>query len=205
MDPIQVPVCMRCPDRTPLRPEPAARSVRCRSCGWERAVSPYPLVLVTGESGAGKSTIAPIVRERLSVYRRSAVFDADLFLHHLDRGWAAWCNDWLLLAHALGENDTVMVLFGCIDPDLLAAAPARYLVSGLEIVLLDCGDRARVSRLEARPPWRGWDDDGIADCLARARALRARPYFRIDTTDESPVRSADRCAEHLTRRISEAV
>jgi hypothetical protein len=130
-----------------------------------------------------------------------AVHDADLFLHHLERGWDAWCNDWLLLAHALGENDMMMILFGCIEPEVLAAAPARNLVNGVEVILLDCTDTVRAKRLAVRPGWRGWDDESIATCVARAAALRAKPYFRIDTSDESPAESAARCVDRVARRL----
>lgn len=97
-----------------------------------------PMVLITGPSGAGKSTAATRLRSLLTTHRRFVVIDSDLMLHHAEANWRAWCNDWLLLAYGLAENDLILVLCGALDPKDLLDTPAARLINGIRVILLKC-------------------------------------------------------------------
>jgi dephospho-CoA kinase len=155
------------------------------------------MVLIVGRSGSGKSTVAPVVRERLGPHGRYVVLDTDLLLHVAQFDWTMWLNDWLLLAYGLAQNGFTLVLCGQIDPEKLEHLPARPFVGEFVVLLLDCSAHVRTARLRARPPWRGWTENLIDDELVESQQMRTRGYDRFCTDATTP----ELLAAQLTERI----
>ena len=80
---------MQCGPGTVLQPDQQAHVLRCPRCGIERRLPGRPLFVVTGASGAGKSTIVEPLRRRLPGYE---VFEADVLLHVAALAWDTWRN-----------------------------------------------------------------------------------------------------------------
>lgn len=113
---------------------------------------------------------------------RYTVIDTDLFLHMARFGWPVWCNNWLLLAHGLAENESVLVLCGAVDPRDLENLPARHLVGRIQPLLLTCPASVIATRLRTRPTWRQWNEERIAKQIEYAKELSSLGYQSIDTS-----------------------
>jgi hypothetical protein len=99
--------CMTCGPGSVVDLEPSASVLRCSSCGAVTEVPALPLFVVTGASGAGKTTVtAPLQR----LLPECAVFEGDLILQVSALGWDMWRDTWLRIAHgvALSGRPTVL-------------------------------------------------------------------------------------------------
>jgi hypothetical protein len=85
--------CMTCGPGAALERDTRAPVLRCPRCGAVQRVPARPLFVVTGASGAGKTTITGPLRRRLP---DCAVFEADLTLQVAALGWETWRDTWLL-------------------------------------------------------------------------------------------------------------
>lgn len=183
--------CMQCGPGVVLEPGDDPGLLHCERCGASRWVPGYPLFLVTGTSGAGKTTVVqPLGR----ILPECVVLDVDVILHVAAMGWETWRNTLLQLAnaHALGGRATV--LCGSMLPEDLTELPARRLIGPIHCCTLYCPDSVLVERLRQRPAWRGsGDEEFIANQLKFAAALRAR----ISPAFESSGQSAEELAERI--------
>ena len=187
--------CMDCgPDalieREPSEPEVAI--LRCHRCGDRQRVPVRPLFVVTGPSGAGKTTVTGPLRRLLP---QCDVFEADLTWHIAAAGHDNWRNTWLQLAHGVALNGRATVLCGSLTPDQLERLPARKLIGPIHFCLLDCPDGVRAARLRARPAWR---DSSSEDVIVRhqrfAAWLRAQIQPCFDTGAVTPEETAAQIA-----------
>jgi hypothetical protein len=187
--------CMRCDALTRLEVDRTANVLRCPGCGDTRPLPSLPLFVVTGASGTGKSAIVDGLRRRLP---RCEVFETDLILQVAELGWARWCDTWLLVAYGVALNGRATVLCGSLQPDQLEPLPARPLVGDIHFCNLDCPDDVLAERLRARPAWRGWNEQRIAEHQRFAAALRSR----IDPTFDTSAHSVEEVADQVARWIS---
>jgi hypothetical protein len=156
----------------------------------------HPLVVLSGASGAGKSTIVPLLIERLA--GTCAVFDVDWLIDPLreaapDRSvaWDAFRDTWLHVAAGLAQNRLPTVLVGPYIPDHLETLPGRELVGEIVYGVLDCSDDVRRTRIEARPSWRLRDID---EQVAFGAWLRTNLAPVFDTDSVIPEKTADAVA-----------
>lgn len=181
--------CQACDEPRLMVPDQNQRAVRCPECG---SVAPQavirPLFVVTGASGAGKTTILPALLTELR--GTAAVFDADSLIDPLARAasdgqinWTAFTDTWLHIAHDVAQNGLPTLLTAPFIPEQLAALPGRAWVGDIHFLVLDCPDDARRRRIEARPRWRDRDTDAQVDF---GRWLRKNLAPVIDTTTRSP-------------------
>jgi hypothetical protein len=145
-------------------------------------VPDFPLFVVTGASGAGKTTITGPLRRALP---GCDVFDTDIILQVAALGWDTWRNTWLRLAHAIALNGRVTVLCGSLLPSQLETLPARKLIGPIRFCTLDCPDTVLAGRLGRRPSWRG---TSTADAIARHQRFAA--WLRANMKNPGPLISA---------------
>jgi broad-specificity NMP kinase len=186
---------MRCDPLTQLAADRSTNLLRCPRCGDARPLPPLPLFVITGASGTGKSAIAAGLRRRLP---HCEVFETDLILQVAELGWDKWRDTWLLLAHGIALNGRATVLCGSLQPEQLEGLPARHLVGETHFCNLDCRDDVLAERLRARPAWRGWNEQRIAEHQRFAASLRSR----IDPTFDTSARSVEEVADQVARWIT---
>lgn len=191
--------CQTCHDATLMAP--ADDVARCATCGAEDlAAVRRPLIVVTGASGSGKTTILPALLDRL----RGAcmVFDVDWlgdpFSRHPGAGtgsqWPVIRDVWLHVAHGVAQNGLPSLLLGPFIPEHLDGLVGRRWVGEIHYVVLDCPDDERVRRLAARPRWRSRDVD---DQLGFAAWLRQNLAPVVDTSGTTPGAVADEVAARV--------
>jgi hypothetical protein len=185
--------CQACDEPRLMAPGPDDGVVRCPECG---SVAPQavirPLFVVTGASGAGKTTIFPELL--LQLRGTAAVFDADSLIDPLGRAakdgqinWTAFTDTWLHVAHGVAQNGLPTLLLAPFIPENLDPLPGRAWVGDIHYLVLDCPDDERRRRMEARPRWRARD---IEEQTAFGRWLRANLDPVVDTTTRSPAEVA---------------
>lgn len=194
--------CLQCGPGVLLQPDRQARLLRCPGCGTGQRLAAYPLFVVTGASGTGKSTIVEPLRLRLT---GCEVFDTDVILHVAALGWDTWRNTWLQLAHAIALNGRATVLCGSLVPAQLEALPARRLVGPAHFCNLDCPDAVLANRLRTRPAWRDLSSETkIAEHQHFAAWLRERIQPTIDTSMLCPDDVADRVTKWIRPLLAAA-
>lgn len=200
--------CQACDE--PRLMEPEGSVIRCGHCENTVPMAPVqPVFLVSGASGAGKSTILP---ELVAVLRGECiVFDGDWLIdpfvgqpsvediHSIH--WPSVQEAMLHIAHGLSQNGLPTLLLGSFMPQTLHTNRARRWVGDAHFLVLDCPDNERRLRLEARPPWRGRDIDAQ---LGFALWLRTNLSPVIDTSTTTPRGVAEQVAtwvrSHLEHR-----
>ena len=163
-----------------------------------RPLPSLPLFVVTGASGTGKSAIVDGLRRRLP---HCEPFETDLILQVAELGWDKWQDTWLLLAHGIALNGRATVLCGSLQSEQLEPLPARPLVGDIHFCNLDCPDDVLAERLRARPAWRGWNEQRIAEHQRFAASLRARIEPTFDTSAHSVEEVADQVARWVTGHL----
>lgn len=152
------------------------------------------LRIVTGAPGAGKSAI---VAALLAAPCDILVLDADWLLEPasdlvgrslVDANdlWPAYRRLWLRFLQMLARNGRTAALFAPAHPDEYADLTPLPWLSSIDWLLLDCDDRTRTARLQAR----GWISTSIEEALVDARALRLAVPTVIDTSETTPEEAA---------------
>lgn len=184
--------CMTCGPDAVLRRDPLLAVLQCPRCGDVRRVPALPMFVVTGASGAGKTTVAGPLRRLLP---GCEVFEADITLPVAALGWNTWRNTWLRIAHDVALNGRVTVLCGSLLPSQLEAVPARKLLGPIHFANLDCPDDVLAERLRVRPAWRhGSVDSTISEHQRFAAWLRAHIRPSWDTSVLTPGEAAEQIA-----------
>lgn len=186
-------------ERDPAEQEPGTAVLRCPRCGDRQRIPVKPLFVVTGPSGAGKTTVTAPLRRLLP---ECDVFEVDLTLHNAAAGYDNWRNTWLQLAYGVGLNGRTTILSGSLTPDQLERLPFRKLIGPIHFCVLDCSDDVRAARLRARPAWRDSSSEEVIVQNQRFAAwLRERISPCFDTGAVSPERSAEQVASWVRDRL----
>ena len=119
----------------------------CDACGYQFTKIVLPLFIVTGASGAGKSTIIEPLQHLLPEY---GVFDKDSIWAS---SWDMVANDFFRIASALAQGDKKTVIVGTIVPHHLEGLSDRDLVGEIYYINLHTDDQTRRTRLTTRRKW----------------------------------------------------
>ncbi|GAB2492080.1 nucleoside kinase [Nocardiopsis aegyptia] len=162
---------------------------------------------MSGPSGTGKSTIAGLLLERLR--DRFVVLEQDLL-------WVGGLRDpadehrlfrstWLRTAAMVQQNGRPVVLCGTVVPPEFEPLPERALFTDVHYLALTCDPGVLAARLRARPAWRGWDEERIAETLDFADWVAEEadhltpPLTLVDTTTAGPADTAAEVAAWVER------
>jgi hypothetical protein len=177
----------------------------CPECGHRHPFLQAPLLLVTGASGTGKSTVL----RRLQGLSQAVLFDSDiLWGPHFEKDPHAFFETWLRVCKNTAQAGKPVVLFGAgtgVPANLEACVERRYF-SRLHHLALVCEEAALAVRLRARPSWRAsGSEEQIQEQLRFNRWFRvegpARGIALVDTSHEMPNATAERVKDWIVRTL----
>ena len=151
----------------------------------------YPLCIVTGAPGSGKSTT---LKAFLDLHSGYIAFDidwlaeaasdlADKNIYSDSSTWKPYASLWFEVLHAIYKNGQIPVFFTPNDPQDIERYGQPAWCNDIKWLLLDCDDQTRRERLVHRPDW---TEAMIAESFADARVLRQAIQLQIDTGLLSP-------------------
>jgi hypothetical protein len=163
----------------------------CPECSFRHKFVQLPLLIVSGASGAGKSTVCHALLGRLN---NVVILDADILwrpeFNQPENNYRAFFEIWLRMCKNIAQSGRPVVLFGAGAgvPDNIEPCVERRYFSRVAYLALVCDDNALAERLQSRPQWRGCNDPAyIADHQNFNRwfktyASTQPPIDRLDTT-----------------------
>ncbi|MCC7449469.1 MAG: nucleoside kinase [Anaerolineae bacterium] len=186
-------VCPYCGENTVANPERSSDSTRCANCGKAIPTHIFPLFVVTGASGSGKTAVVPELRCTL---RHCVVFDKDLLWGRCGN-WEQFYNNWLRIAYSIAQGGRYTVIAGIIMPGDFDSCEDRGLIGPIYYVNLHCDDAVREQRIRARPAWRQSTNEWFiqeqrrvaAELLTLAPGLDP-PMYVINTSAQSTAATA---------------
>ena len=151
----------------------------------------YPLYLVTGAPGSGKSTTLDAFIELHSAY---IVFDIDWLAESASglarrnifddsSTWKPYSELWFEVLHGVYKNGKTPILFTPNDPGDIAQYGQPAWCNKVNWLLLDCDDQTRRERLQHRPDW---TEAMIDEAITDADFLRQAIHLQVDTKLLSP-------------------
>jgi hypothetical protein len=168
----------------------------------------YPLFIVTGAPGAGKSTALEAFIGLGSDYiafdidwlaiSASNLCGKDIFTD--SSTWPPYNQLWFEVLHSVYRNGIIPVLFAPLDLRDIQNNVLPEWVREVKWALLDCDDETRRRRLTERA---NWDDTMIDHALDDARFLRQTVQYQINTALMNPLAVAENILEWLEESTRE--
>jgi predicted ABC-type ATPase len=148
--------------------DPAGPFAICPFCHYAHPFLQQPLFVVTGASGAGKSTACLRLIPMLQEY---VVMEADIlwgvFAPAEGNDFSIYRNLWLRVAKNIGQAGRPVVLCGTALPEQLETCPERRYFSTISYLALVCDEALLQERLKQRPAWRGSGTDEVVGQMVR--------------------------------------
>jgi len=137
--------------------DPAGPVAICPECGHRHPFRQLPLLLISGASGAGKSTVCQALLGQLP---EVILLDSDILwrpeFNTPDDRYRAFFETWLRMCKNIGQSGRPVVLFGAGAgvPDNLESCIERRYFGVLHYLALTCDKEDLIQRLRNRPVWR---------------------------------------------------
>jgi len=186
-------VCMICPAcQNWIEPlfDKVAHTVRCPQCSHVEARRFFPLFIVTGPSGGGKTAVVPELQRLLPAWE---VFETDI-LWDSGNDWNMIKANWLRIADSLAQrpHGRPTILCGTMQPEDIVNSGLASHFSTIYWLALVCSTELLRERLRARPAWRGFNEELITEhetylawLHANAQTAFDPPLKLLDTTGDS--------------------
>lgn len=180
----------------------------CPACGAGSPFRRLPLFVMTGSSGAGKTTMCRLL---LHSFPECVVLESDILYGSLamsgDDGLRRYWDAWLRVVINVHQAARPVLLCGTVVPSLLESLPSQAYLAGTHYAALTCDDAELERRLRALPAWRGCDDAFIAEHVRFNQRFRSKadpgqpPISLIDTAQASVEESADEVRRWVRARL----
>jgi len=174
--------------------DPAGPFAVCPECGFKHPFRQLPLLIVSGASGAGKSTVCQHLSGQLT---QAVLLDSDILwrpeFNRPGTDHRDYFEVWLRLCKNISQSGRPVVLFGAgvgVPENIEACIERRYF-SSVHYLALVCSDAILSERLQRRPIWRGTRDAEYIDGHIRFnrwfKEYDSQPVIeRIETTNTLP-------------------
>jgi shikimate kinase len=188
--------------------DPAGPFAVCPECGFQHPFRQLPLLIVSGASGAGKTTVCQHLTGQVT---QAVLLDSDILwrseFNSPETNYRDYFELWLRLCKNISQSGRPVVLFGAGAgvPENIENCIERRYFSNVHYLALVCSDDALSERLQARPIWRGTRDAEYIDGHIRFnhwfKEYDAQPAIeRIDTTNALPEETVAQVASWINER-----
>ena len=135
--------------------EPEGAFAVCPHCGHRHRFVRFPLFVITGASGSGKSMVCLELPKKTSEY---VFIECDIFWgSHFDKpeeDYRSFRDHCLRVAKNISQGGGPVVLCGTALPDGYETSVERRYFSKIHYLALVCEDAVLEERLISRPSWR---------------------------------------------------
>ena len=138
--------------------DPSGPFAICPECGYKHPFLYLPLLVVSGASGTGKTSVCKSLTGR---YRDSVLLDTDILWQAAfdtpQDNYREFFETWLRVCKNISQSGRPVVLFGAgaAVPENLEGCVERRYFSSIRYLALVCSKDALAARLRQRPAWRG--------------------------------------------------
>jgi len=151
--------------------DPSGPYAVCPECGYPHPFLYLPLMVVSGASGTGKSTLC---NHLMGKVEGAVLLDSDiLWRAEFDKpedDYRDYFETWLRMCKNIHQSGKPVVLFGAgvgVPANLENCIERRY-IAQIHYLALVCSDEVLAQRLIQRPSWRG---SGDAQFIQRHQAF----------------------------------
>jgi broad-specificity NMP kinase len=196
-------VCWACGEYSEAKEiDPTGPFAICPRCGHRHRFRRLPLLVVTGASGAGKTTVCQLLAPRLET---AVVLEMDILWGHVptepEDDYRSYKSSWLRVAMNVGQAGRPVVLCGTVAPGSLERLTGARYFAAIHYLALVCADDELARRLRARPSWRqSGQEQFVARMIDSNRALRGANTTTLDTTGLAAEESAGQVEEWIAAR-----
>lgn len=208
-----IKVCPQCGQyRADKIIEPDGPFAICPNCGARQPFQRLPLLVVSGASGAGKTTVC---REMMQMRLPEVIpLDIDiLWMPAFDKpeeGYQTFFTTWLRLCKNIHQSGRPVVLFGAgvgVPENLAGCIESRYFAA-IHTLALVCTEAEVRRRLENRPAWRQNRNPGFIEEQVRFNQWfkaysGTPPIHKLDTTDADPQATVRQVVDWIYGMLSE--
>lgn len=127
----------------------------CPYCRYPHPFIRQPLFVITGSSGAGKTTTCLALVPQLPecvVLESDILWDTAFDTPH--DNYRRYREIWLRMAKNIGQSGRPVVLVGTAEPGQFESLSERRYLAAIHYLALVCDDNLLVERLRQRPAWR---------------------------------------------------
>lgn len=183
----------------------------CGGCGAGVPFRRLPLFVMTGSSGAGKTTTCRLLMRSLP---ECVVLESDTLWGSIDMAGEGslprYWDTWLRLVMNIHQAERPVLLCGTVVPSVIESLPSQSYIAGTYYLALTCDDAELEQRLHARPAWRqSGSDDFVRDHVTFNRWFRSKTdpdqpsITLIDTTHATGDETAAEVRQWVRNRLSD--
>ena len=181
--------------------DPSGPYAICPECGHKHPFRQLPLLMVSGASGSGKSTVCNNLLGKLDDV---VLLDSDILwrpeFNQPETNYRDFFETWLRMAKNISQAGRPVVLFGAgmgVPGNIEPCIGRRYF-SQVHYLALVCDDNELAQRLQARPAWRGSADPAFIDSH-----IRFNHWFKETPQNDFSISLVDTTAIPLEKTIKQ--
>lgn len=187
--------------------DPAGPFAICPECGYKHPFRQLPLLIVSGASGAGKSSVCQYLLGRVT---QAVLLDIDILwrpeFNASETGYRDFFETWLRVCKNISQSGRPVVLFGAgvgVPENLENCVERRYFAN-IHYLALVCSEEKLAERLRQRPAWRATQEQAFIDESIRFNNWFKANYSPTDLIDTTNI-SIEESAQQTTAWIDMAI